>query len=163
MGGVGLATVFGSNNALLFQAVASDRRASAVGMNSIVCVSGAPHRSVPGRFLGTGQLEGRVLPALALLLASVVLAGGPSPRQVRGGECFDWVGAALLALSLALLVLGVSSASPLFASLGFAALSFTGLYESWQRSPVVDVGLFRSFVFSALLIMAFLAISLRRL
>jgi len=67
------------------------------------------------------------------------------------------VGAALLALSLALVVLGVSAASPLFASLGFAALAFTGLYESWLRSPVVDVGLFRSFVFSALLITAFLS------
>ena len=67
------------------------------------------------------------------------------------------MGAALLALSLALLVLGVSSASLLFASLGFAALVFTGLLESRQRSPVVDVGLFRIFVFSALLIAAFLS------
>jgi len=57
VGGVGLVAVFGSNNALLFQAVAPDRRASAVGMNSIVCVSGAPHGSVSGRFLGPGQLE----------------------------------------------------------------------------------------------------------
>ncbi|KUO79942.1 MAG: hypothetical protein AT707_05205 [Pyrobaculum sp. JCHS_4] len=66
------------------------------------------------------------------------------------------MGAALFALSLALVVLGVSAASPLFASLGLAALVFTGLYESRQRSPVVDVVLFRSFVFSALLIAAFL-------
>ncbi len=73
-------------------------------------------------------------PALALLLASVVLGGGPSPRQERG-ECFDWVGAALLALSLALVVLGVSAASPLFTGLGLAALVFTGLYNRRKPSP----------------------------
>jgi MFS family permease len=39
VGGVGLAAVFGSNNALLFQAVAPDRRASAVGINSM-CIWG---------------------------------------------------------------------------------------------------------------------------
>ena len=61
-----------------------------------------------------------------------------------------------MALSLALVVLGVSAASLLFASLGFTALVFTSLYESRQRSPVVDFGLFRSFGFSALLIAAFL-------
>jgi DHA2 family multidrug resistance protein-like MFS transporter len=157
VGGVGLAAVFGSNNALLFQAVAPDRRASAVGINSMSVYLGL----LTGPFLGgfLAQVSWRVvfLPALALLLASVVLAGGPSPRQGRGGESFDWVGAALLALSLALVVLGVSAASPLFTGLGLAALVFTSFYESRQRSPVVDVGLFRSFVFSALLIAAFLS------
>jgi multidrug transporter EmrE-like cation transporter len=64
---------------------------------------------------------------LALFLASVVLAGDPSARQVRGGESFNWVSAALLALSLALVVLGVSAASPLFTGLGLVALVFTGL------------------------------------
>jgi DHA2 family multidrug resistance protein-like MFS transporter len=48
MGGVGLATVFGSNNALLFQAVAPDRRASAVGINSMSVYLGL----LTGPFLG---------------------------------------------------------------------------------------------------------------
>jgi len=156
VGGVGLAAVFGSNNALLFQAVAPDRRASAVGLNSMSVYLGLLTGPFLGGFLAQVSWRAVFLPALALLLASVVLATGPSPRQARDGECFDWVGAALLALSLALLVLGVSAASPLFTGLGLAALVFTSFYECRQRSPVVDVGLFRSFVFSALLIAAFL-------
>jgi len=156
VGGVGLAAVFGSNNALLFQAVAPDRRASAVGINSMSVYLGLLTGPFLGGFLAQVSWRAVFLPALALLLASVVLAAGPSARQGRGGESFDWVGAALLALSLALLVLGVSAASPLFTSFGLVASAFTGLYESRQRSPVVDVGLFRSFVFSALLIAAFL-------
>jgi DHA2 family multidrug resistance protein-like MFS transporter len=136
VGGVGLAAVFGSNNALLFQAVAPDRRASAVGINSMSVYLGL----LTGPFLGgfLAQVSWRVvfLPALALLLASVVLAGGPSPRQGRGGESFDWVGAALLALSLALVVLGVSAASPLFTGLGLAALVFTGLYNRRKPRPL---------------------------
>ncbi len=135
VGGVGLVAVFGSNNALLFQAVAPDRRASAVGINSMSVYL----RLLTGPFLGgsLAQVSWRAvfLSALALLLASVVLAGGPSPRQVRGGESFDWVGAALLALSLALLVLGVSAASPLFVSFGLVALVFTGLYNGRKPSP----------------------------
>jgi DHA2 family multidrug resistance protein-like MFS transporter len=127
VGGVGLAAVFGSNNALLFQAVAPDRRASAVGINSMSVYLGL----LTGLFLGgfLAQVSWRVafLPALALLLASVVLAGDPSPRQGRGGESYGWVGAALLAPSLALVVLDVSAASPLFTSFGLAALVFTGL------------------------------------
>jgi hypothetical protein len=46
------------------------------------------------------------------------------------------VGAALLALSLALLVLGVSAASPLFTSFGLAALVFTGLYNRRKPRPL---------------------------
>jgi DHA2 family multidrug resistance protein-like MFS transporter len=163
VGGVGLVAVFGSNNALLFQVVAPDRRASAVGINSMSVYLGLLMGPFLGGFLAQVSWRAVFLPALALLLASVVLAGGPSPRQGRGGESFDWVGAALLALSLALVVLGISAASPLFTGLGLAALVFTGLFESRQRSPVVDVGMFRSFVFSALLIAAFLTISPRRL
>ena len=106
-----------------------------MGINSMSVYLGL----LTGPFLGgfLAQVSWRVvfLLALALFLASVVLAGGPSPRQVRGGESFDWVGAALLALSLALVVLGVSSASPLFASLGFAALVFTGLYNGRKPRP----------------------------
>ncbi len=157
VGGVGLAAVFGSNNALLFQAVAPDRRASAVGINSMSVYLALLTGPFLGGFLAQVSWRAVFPPALALLLASVVLAGDPSPRQERGGESYDWVGVALLALSLALVVLGVSAASPLFTSFGLAALVFTGLYENRQRSPVVDVGLFRSFVFSALLIAAFLS------
>jgi MFS family permease len=57
VGGVGLVAVFGSNNALLFKPW---RRSLRRGYKFYVCVSGAPHRAVPGRFLGPGQLEGRV-------------------------------------------------------------------------------------------------------
>jgi len=83
VGGVGLATVFGSNNALLFQVVASDRRGSAVGVNSILCVSGAPHRAVSGRFLGPGQLEGRVSTCLGASFG--VGCSGWRPFPSRGG------------------------------------------------------------------------------
>ena len=135
VGGVGLAAVFGSNNALLFQAVAPDRRASAVGLNSMSVYLGLLTGPFLGGFLAQVSWRAVFLPALALLLASVVLAGGPSPRQGRGGESFDWVGAALLALSLALLVLGVSAASPLFTGLGLVALVFTGLYNRRKPRP----------------------------
>ena len=135
MGGVGLAAVFGSNNALLFRAVAPDRRASAVGLNSMSVYLGLLTGPFLGGFLAQVSWRAVFLPALALLLASVVLATGPSPRQARDGECFDWVGAALLALSLALLVLGVSAASPLFTGLGLAALVFTGLYNKRKPRP----------------------------
>jgi DHA2 family multidrug resistance protein-like MFS transporter len=135
VGGVGLAAVFGNNNALLFQAVAPDRRASAVDINSMSVYLGLLTEPFLGGFLA--QVSWRVvfLPALALLLVSVVLAGGPSPRQGRGGESFDWVGAALLALSPALVVLGVSVASPLFTGLGLVALVFTGLYNRRKPRP----------------------------
>jgi MFS family permease len=83
VGGVGLAAVFGSNNALLFQVVASDRRASAVGVNSISVYLGLLTGPFLGGFLAQVSWSVVFLPALALLLVSVVLAGGPSPS--RGG------------------------------------------------------------------------------
>jgi hypothetical protein len=123
------------------------------GCKFCVCVSGAPRGAVFRWFLGPGRLEGCVSTALALFLASVVLAGGPSVRQVRGGGSFDWVGAALLALSLVLVVLGVSSASPLFTGLGLVALVFTGLYNGrrprpsgrgWEKALKMGVSVVRS-------------------
>lgn len=86
VGGVGLAAVFGSNNALLFQAVAPDRRASAVGINSMTVYLGLLTGPFLGGFLAQVSWRAVFLHALALLLASVVLAGGPFPRQVRVGS-----------------------------------------------------------------------------
>jgi MFS family permease len=59
-----------------------------VGINSMSVYLGL----LTGPFLGgfLAQVSWRVvfLLALALLLVSVVLAGGPSPRQVRGWGVF---------------------------------------------------------------------------
>ncbi len=156
VGGVGLAAVFGSNNALLFQAVTPDRRASAIGLSSMSVYLGLFTGPFLGGFLAQVSWRAVFLPALVLLSASVLLARGLPVQRTQVGEDFDWVGAVLSALSLALVVWGVSAASPLFTGVGLAALTLTVLYESRQRSPVVDVRLFRSFVFSALLLAAFL-------
>jgi DHA2 family multidrug resistance protein-like MFS transporter len=84
VGGVGLAAVFGSINALLLQAVAPDRRASAVGINSMSVHPGLLTGPYLGGFLAQVSWRAVFLPASALLLASVVLAGDPPSGAGRG-------------------------------------------------------------------------------
>lgn len=154
--GVGLAAVFGSNNALLFQAVAPGRRASAVGLNSMAVYVGLLAGPLVGGFLAQFSWRAVFLPAAVLLLASVLLTGGVPVGRTRAVDGFDWAGSALFASSLALIIWGTSTGSLPMAAAGVAALAGAGVYEGVQKSPVVDVGLFRSFVFSASVAAAFL-------
>ena len=152
--GVGLAAVFGSNNALIFHLVPPEKRAEAVGLNSMSVYVGL----VAGPVLGgaVSQLSWRLILAIGAALAAVPYAMVmKSPRPVGGGR-FDVLGSALLAASTALVVVGVYAGSPSLAIPGVMLLAAAFFVEWKSPSPVLDVGLFRNYVFAASLAAALL-------
>ncbi len=154
--GVGLAAVFGSNNALLFHIVPPERRATAVGLNSASVYLGLLAGPAVGGLLA--QFSWRLIfaPAAALVLLSYALVGRVATTAGRASGGFDVAGSVVLGGSIALVVLGVDAGLWTAAALGAAGLAAAFLLESRREAPVLEVGLFRSVVFSASVAAAFL-------
>ncbi|MGC9051262.1 MFS transporter [Pyrobaculum sp.] len=153
--GMGLAAVFGSNNALLFHIVPPERRATAVGLNSASVYLGLLAGPAVGGLLA--QFSWRLIfaPAAFLILLSYALVGRVAAAGRAAGG-FDVAGSVVLGGSIALVVLGVDAGLWTAAALGAAGLAAAFLLESRREAPVLEVGLFRSVVFSASVAAAFL-------
>ncbi len=88
--------------------------------------------------------------ALAFLPPSVVARKqGAAPASSAPRARFDFVGTALLAAALSILVFGLKSKSPILIGAGAAALVPFALWERRVDDPVVDFSLFRIPAFAA--------------
>ncbi|MEM1598675.1 MAG: MFS transporter [Pyrobaculum sp.] len=152
--GLGLAALFGSNNALLMSLVPPERRASAVGVNSMFVYSGLTLGPLLGGFFA--QVDWRLIFLLAAALAATAFVITEPHERRRGGVGkFDYAGAVLLGASITLIVIGLTYSSPLL-PLGVALLAVTAVVESKSGQPLVEVRLFRNLVFTASVAAAFL-------
>ncbi len=153
--GVGLAAVFGSNNALLFQIVPPERRGTAVGLNSTSVYIGLVTGPVAGGYLAQAGWRFVLLPAVVIAIVSYVLIGKAPVSRPRFTS-FDIAGPALFAASIITAIVGIDVGAWHVAVLGAAGLALTFVLELNRQDPVVEVRLFRNVVFTASVAAAFL-------
>lgn len=153
--GIGLAAVFGSNNALLFQIVPPERRATAVGLNSTSVYIGLVAGPVVGGFLAQVSWRLAFLPAVVIAAISYLLIG-KTPLSKSPTSSLDVVGSALFAASVIITIIGIDAGAWHIALLGAAGLAATFVLELNRRDPVIEVRLFRNVVFTASVAAAFL-------
>jgi len=166
--GVGAALVIGCAPALVTAQVAEALRARALGLYGLMFAAG----SVLGPLAGGALVAGFGWPAVfwfrtpLCLLALLLLRGLPAPALPARREPFDLAGAALLALSIASLLLALNQARHLGEGgllapglLLLAVLAAAGF--AWRSGrtphPVIALGVFRLPGFAALNAAAVLA------
>ncbi|MFN3803864.1 MAG: MFS transporter [Pyrobaculum sp.] len=150
--GLGLAMVFGSNNALLIQLAPPGRRASLVGLNSMAVYIGLVLGPPTGGMLAEISWRLVFLPAIALGVISYLLSCGIKSKGAAGR--LDLLGAVGWGATAVLLILGTQKYQLL--AFGLLALLLTLLAERKAVNPLIDPASFKNVVFSASVAASFL-------
>ncbi|HWB50862.1 MAG TPA: MFS transporter [Stellaceae bacterium] len=156
--GVGAGLVISCAPALVTGLYPEARRSHAVGMFTLIFALG----SALGPLIGGAMVARWGWPAVfwfraPIALVSLLLLRGPPPGTTSRGERFDIAGAALLALGLTAMLLGINAASRLgpgleMAALLAAAVLSLGLFAWWEGRaprPMIRIDLFRDAGFAA--------------
>lgn len=157
--GLGAALIFGSAPALVTLAVATDQRGRVLGVYQMSTAIGYAIGPLLGgllvdAFSWRATFLFRMPPAL--LFAWLAATKCPAPSVRHHTQRFDFLGALMLAASVAACLLALSRIralgwfSPQFVILAFAAIAcFLGFLQIEKRStaPVVDLALFRNLAF----------------
>jgi EmrB/QacA subfamily drug resistance transporter len=161
--GLGAALIFAVNIAMITQAFPSARRGRALGVNAILVALGVSFGPTLGGLI-TRHLTWRWIfyvnvpvGVVVVIAACVLLTERAPPARAR----FDPAGAALLAVGLASITLGLSfgqdwgwtSAGTLATlGVGLGALIGVGFVERRVRAPLLDPRIFHSRVFTMSLV-----------
>jgi EmrB/QacA subfamily drug resistance transporter len=156
--GVGAACIFAVNLAMITRAFPPSERGRALGVNAVIVALGVSAGPTIGGIL-TQSLSWRWIFYVNLPIGAVVLIAAwrlLTERPRRGHVRFDLAGAALLALGLASVTLGLSfgqewgwTSLPFIASIviGIASLAVALVVERRQPAPILDLTLLRNRVF----------------
>ena len=162
--GVGAAAIQANAMAMVIGGFPMAERGRAVGFYMTIIGTGSIGGPVIGGLLVSGlgwrSVFFAAIPAgfIALLMGLMVLKRAtPSRRDGQRGISFDWVGAVLSSAAMTLFLLSMTNAHrigwtspPIVIGLGLAVLLLI-VFVQWERrvsDPMLDVGLFRSRLFS---------------
>jgi EmrB/QacA subfamily drug resistance transporter len=158
--GLGAALIFAVNIAMITQAFPAAERGRALGINAILVALGISVGPTVGGII-TQQLTWRWIfyVNVPVGIAATLAALGILTERLHGGrERFDPVGAALLAVGLASLTLGLSFGQEwgwtswrliVAVVVGLAALIVVAPVERRVSAPLLDLALLRNRVFAA--------------
>jgi EmrB/QacA subfamily drug resistance transporter len=165
---LGAAMLMGTGPAILTRSFPAKERGKALGALGTFTYLGLTAGPSLGGWLATAFSWRAVLyinvpiGGVAILLA---LRSIPDDRVTESGETFDFVGASLFTLGLTALLIALNQGhswgwgSPEIVALLVAALALLGVFtrvELRRASPMLDLSLFRSHVFSASTVSALL-------
>jgi EmrB/QacA subfamily drug resistance transporter len=162
--GVGAAAIQANAMAMVGGGFPEEERGRAVGFYMTIIGTGSIGGPVVGGLLVSGlgwrSVFFATIPAglVALLIGLTVLKRATPPRRDgQGGIGFDWVGAVLSSAAVTAFLLSMTNAHrlgwsspPIVVGLGVAVLLLI-VFVQWERSvpdPMLDLGLFRSRLFS---------------
>ena len=149
--GLGAAMIFGTSFALLSLSLSEGERGEALGINIASSLTGF----ALGFFLGgllTYYASWRFIFVLTLPVSALVMAlirlRLPGECAFSKGQKFDVTGSAMIAALLFLVILGLSKLPSISGAAliigGIAVLFLFALRQSKNRSPVIDLALFRN-------------------
>jgi len=158
--GIGASMIFGTGVAIVTSIFGEGERGKALGINVASIYLGQSLGPFIGGFLtehlGWRSIFWLFVPLGIVLSVAVVTALRKEWRGAKG-ESFDWIGSATYSLTLVAIMYGFSLL-PVISGMAFIGLGGCGLlafvfWELRQKSPVLDIGLFREnrvFAFSNL-------------
>jgi EmrB/QacA subfamily drug resistance transporter len=154
--GIGGAMIFGTGVAILTSVFPVQERGRALGLNTAAVYTGLSLGPIIGGFL-THQVGWRSIFFVNFVLGLVVffatVTGLKGEWRGARGEKFDLGGAVAYSLSLAAVMVGISTARTLGAASWLFFLGVAGLlgFVGWELRlphPVLDLRLFRNLVFA---------------
>ncbi|MBC7106615.1 MAG: MFS transporter, partial [Firmicutes bacterium] len=154
--GLGGAMIFGTGVAILTSVFPPQERGRVLGLNTAAVYAGLSLGPIIGGFL-THQLGWRSIFfanfALGLVVLVATVVGLKGEWRGAAGERFDPYGAVAYSLSLAALMVGISTAGSFAGASWLFLLGAAGLlgFVGWElrlSHPVLDLRLFRNVVFA---------------